>query len=212
MSFDTTAVRHTYEELADGYAGRFGDDLEQSDVDRAVLDKAVALLERSARFIDLGCGPGQVASYLLRRGYQAVGVDLTPAMLSVARQLMPHLALVNGNVLQLPLRDGGVDGAVMWFSLHNLPRSLLGQALGEVRRVLRREGVFVMATHAGTGEETVEHDWHGSTEQVVITYYESDELRSAFDRHGLKIVDVRSRPPLEHEHAVTKLFVTAIAE
>lgn len=211
-TFDADAVRHAYEQLADGYAGRFGDDLERNDLDSMVLDRAVDLLERSALVVDLGCGPGQVASYLMRRGYQAVGVDLTPAMLDVARQLMPHPALVNGNVLQLPLRDSGVDGAIAWFSLHHLPRSLLGQALGEVRRVLRRDGVFVMVTHAGTGKEFVEHDWHSRTEQVVITYYESDELRSAFGRHGLKVVDVRSRAPLDHEHSVTKVFVTAIAE
>jgi SAM-dependent methyltransferase len=212
MSFDADAVRHAYAELADGYAGRFGDDLEQNDFDSGVVDRAVGLLERSALVVDLGCGPGQVASYVKRRGYQAVGLDLTSAMLDVAHQLERHLALVNGDVLRLPVRDGGVDGAIAWFSLHNLPRSLLSQALGEVRRVLRREGVFVMVTHEGTGEEFVEYQWHGTQEHVVITYYESDELRSTFGRNGLTVVDVQSRAPLDHEHAVTKLFVTARAE
>jgi hypothetical protein len=70
----------------------------------------------------------------------------------------------------------------------------------------------VMVTHGGTQEEFVEHAWHGTREQVVITYYESNELRSAFGRNGLTVVDMRSRAPLDHEHAVTKLFVTARAE
>jgi SAM-dependent methyltransferase len=211
MSFDADAVRHAYAELADGYAGRFGDDLEHNNFDGGVLDRAVGLLERSALVVDLGCGPGQVASYLSKRGFQAVGVDLTSEMLGVARQLVPRRSLVNGDVLRLPLRDGGGDGVIAWFSLHNLPRSLLGQALDEVRRVLRRGGVFVMVTHGGTGEEFVEHVWHGTTEQVVITYYESDELRSTFTRHGLTVLDVQSRAPLDHEHQVTKLFMTARA-
>lgn len=212
MSFDAGAVRHAYEDLADEYAGRFGEDLERGALDSAVLDGALDLLGASALVLDLGCGPAQVASYATRRSCRAVGLDLTPAMLDIARQRNSHLPLITGDVLQLPVRDGGVDGAIAWFSLHNLPRSLLGQALGEVRRVLRRAGVFVMVTHAGTGEEYVEQNWHGTTEQVVITYYGSDQLRSVLGSHQLKVVDVRSRAPLEHEHAVTKLFITAIAE
>jgi ubiquinone/menaquinone biosynthesis C-methylase UbiE len=139
-------------------------------------------------------------------------MDLTPAMLDIARQRNSHLPLINGDVLRLPIREGAIDAAIAWFSLHNLPRALLVQALGEVRRVLRREGVFVIVTHAGTGEEIVEQNRHGKPEQVVITYYEVDELRSALGSRQLKSIDIRSRAPLEHEHQVTKLFITAIAE
>ena len=212
MSFDDAAVQHAYEDLADGYAGRFGSDLEDGGVDDAVLNGAVNLLVPSALVLDLGCGPGQVASAVKRRGCHAVGVDLTSAMLDVARQRNPHLPLINGNVLRLPVRDGAFDGVIAWFSLHNLPRPLLSQALSEIRRVLRRGGVFVMVTHAGAGEDIIEHDRNGRTEQVLITYYEPNQLRSVLGRHRFRIVDLRERDPLEHEHAVTKLLVTAVAE
>jgi ubiquinone/menaquinone biosynthesis C-methylase UbiE len=211
VRFDAAAVRHAYEAIVDGYAERFGDDVERSAFDRSVLDDAVELLAPSALVLDLGCGPGQVASYLSGRGCRALGVDLTPAMLYVARRLHPQMPLIGGDALRLPARDGVFDGIVAWFSLHNLPRSLLDQALREVRRVLRREGIFVMVTHGGEGEESVEQERHATTEHVLITYYDLDTLRSTLARHELSVVDVRSRPPLEHEHAVTKLFVTATA-
>ncbi len=210
--FDAGAVQHAYEDLADGYARRFGEDLEHRAFDRAVLDAAVDLLGAASIVLDLGCGPAQAAAYVMTRGCLAVGMDLTHVMLDIARARNSRLPLINGDVLRLPVRDGAIDAAIAWFSLHNLPRSLLVQALAEVRRVLRREGVFVMVTHAGTGEEIVEQNWHGRAEQVVITYYEVDELRSALGSYQLKSIDVRSRAPLEHEHQVTKLFVTAIAE
>ena len=211
MSFDVSAVRHVYENLADGYVGRFGDDLEQSLVDGSVLQDAVDMLQPSALVLDLGCGPGQVASHFMARGCRAVGVDLTPKMLGVARQVDPHLALVNGDVLRLPVPDGGADGAIAWFALHHLPRSLLGVALAQVRRALRPGGVFVMAAHGGDGEESVSHNWHGKTADVLVTYYNVDQLRSELANQQLTIVDVRSRPPMKHEHTATKLFVTATA-
>ena len=83
-AFDPRAVRHAYEILADGYAARFGDDLHASAFDRGVLDDALDVLGPSGRILDLGCGPGQIASYVMARGVDAVGVDLTPAMLDVA--------------------------------------------------------------------------------------------------------------------------------
>lgn len=79
------------------------------------------------------------------------------------------------------------------------------------RRTRRRAGVFPAATHAGIGQEVVEHDWHGAAEGVLVTYYGADELRAVLARHHFEVVDVRSHRPLEREHAVTKLFITAIA-
>ena len=212
MSFDASAVRHVYEDIADGYAGRFGDDLERSLVDRTVLETAVGMLPPPALVLDLGCGPGQVASFLVARRCRAVGIDLTAKMLDVARRADPPLALINGNVLRLPVRDGAADGAIAWFALHNLPRALLGGALAQVRRVLRPGGVFVMATHGGDGEESVAHHWQTRTEHVPLTYYSLEQLRSELGSQQFEIVDERSGPPMEHEHAVTKLFVTATAQ
>jgi ubiquinone/menaquinone biosynthesis C-methylase UbiE len=211
MTFDPRAVVHAYELIADGYAGRFGGDLAVGTMDRAVLDAALGSRGPSGRVLDLGCGPAPVASYVMGRTRGAVGVDLTPAMLAVARRCSSRIPLVNGDVLSLPLRDGAADGAIAWFSLHNLPRSLLGQAVGEVRRALRPEGVFVIATHAGRGHDVVEHVWRGTTEDVIITYYDADQLRAALGRHRFEVLDVQSREPRAHEHAATKLFVTARA-
>jgi SAM-dependent methyltransferase len=38
------------------------------------------------RVLDLACGTGQLARYLLERGYEVVGLDLSPAMLQYARE------------------------------------------------------------------------------------------------------------------------------
>ena len=212
MSFDADKVRHAYEGVIDGYADAFGDGLERSAFDRSVLDDAIASLPATALLVDLGCGPGQIACYLSAHGRRAFGLDLTPAMLKIARRRHNDLPLIGADLLYLPLRAGTVDGVVAWYSLHNLPRVLLSDALTEARRVLRGGGVFLVSTHVGEGEEWVEHDWHGEAEQVVITYYEPEELVALVNDHGFAVCDIRSRLPLDHERPVTKLFVVATAE
>ena len=140
VSFDARPVRHAYEAIADEYAATFADEITANEFDRAVIDDAVADLDSDAVVADIGCGPGQVAAYLNSRGRWAVGLDLTPAMLAIARQRNPTLSLVGGDVRALPLRDAAVDGAVAWYSLHNLPRASLPAALSELGRALRPGG------------------------------------------------------------------------
>jgi ubiquinone/menaquinone biosynthesis C-methylase UbiE len=212
MPFDADAVRHAYEAIADGYAERFGDELERSAFGRAVLDDAIASTHSSARMMDLGCGPGHIAAYLRAHGQgPVVGVDLTPAMLRIARTRLGDLALAAGDALSLPFRDAAFGAVVAWFSLHNFPRALLGQAFAEVRRVVQSGGVFVLCTHAGDGEDVVESDRDGQVERVVITYYRSEELTSVAARSGFEVRSVRSRPPMENEHQVMKVCLTATA-
>jgi len=178
MTFNTRSVRHAYEVMADDYAKKFVDELATSKFDRSVIDDAFAGRSSSAVVMDLGCGPGQVASYLADSGTRMVGLDLTPAMLAIAHHAHTALLLVGGDVLSLPLRSDSFDGIVAWYSLHNLPRAALPSALSELRRVLRRNGLLLLATRGGIGEEVVEHQWMGCVEQVVITYYQPAELTS----------------------------------
>ena len=113
MPFDARPVRHAYEAIADEYANTFADDITANEFDRAVIDDAVADLGDDSVVADVGCGPGQVAAYLNRDGRWAVGLDLTPAMLAIARQRNRTLSLAGGDVFALPLRDSAVDGIVV---------------------------------------------------------------------------------------------------
>ena len=53
--------------------------------------------------LDAGCGTGRVAVELARRGLDVVGVDLDPAMLSVARSKRPDLPWVVGDLADVDL-------------------------------------------------------------------------------------------------------------
>ncbi len=210
MPFDTRPVRHAYEAIAHEYAKKFADEITTNEFDRSVIDDAVADLGPAAVVIDMGCGPGQVAAYLTTQGRWTVGLDLTPAMLAIARQRNPMLPLVYSDVLALPLRRSAVDGIVAWYSLHNLPRAVLPAALCEFRWALRPGGVLLIATHGGRGQDAVEQEWMGDTETVAITYYEPGELVSLLVGHGFRVGAVRQRAPLNHEHQVTKTYITAV--
>jgi demethylmenaquinone methyltransferase/2-methoxy-6-polyprenyl-1,4-benzoquinol methylase len=84
---------------------------------------------------DLACGTGDLCTELLDAGYRAVGLDFSRRMLERATTVAP---LVQADVLRLPLRDGGVDGATCGFALRNVVE--LSALLEEIARVVRRGG------------------------------------------------------------------------
>lgn len=57
----------------------------------------------TGRVIDLGCGSGIWAAQLCRRGYDVTGVDLSPAMLAIARRRAPKAKFVRGSLHAVPL-------------------------------------------------------------------------------------------------------------
>ena len=211
VTFDAAAVQHAYESIAVRYETTFADDLEVNEFDRAIVDAALSAVPRDAVVLDVGCGPGQVSQRALAAGAAAVGIDLTPAMLAVARRRAPTVPLTCGNLLALPYRPDSAAAIIAWFSLHNLPRRLMPSALMEIRRVLRLGGVAVIATHGGKGEEVIQQTSGDRSEIVTITYYGGDELFALAAAHGFTPAELRERPPLDHEHQVPKLYLSAHA-
>ena len=102
------------------------------------------------RVLDLMCGTAEVSLELARRGYRVLGVDLSPAMLSVAAQRLAaaadyparNLSLAQGDAGALPAAAGTVDFALVGGngSFNHLDEPHARAALTELRRVLRPGG------------------------------------------------------------------------
>lgn len=120
-------------------------------IDRAWRRRALELLGWRARpagtYVDLCAGTLDVGAQLTRsRGFEGfvVGADFAEPMLRAGAGKAPPrvLAPVTADALQLPLRDGAADGAVVAFGIRNVAD--LDASLAEVRRVLAEGGRFVI--------------------------------------------------------------------
>jgi len=87
--------------------------------------------------IDLGCGTGFVTASLVRRGWRAIGVDLSGPMLAAARTALPSAVLVRARGESLPLRAGGASLVTAGTAFHWMAPA---PTLAEVSRILRPDG------------------------------------------------------------------------
>ena len=80
-------------------------------------------------------------------GAEVSGLDFSPEMLSLAAERAPVAKLHKGDAAALPFGDGSFDAVVCNFGMMHLPDQ--PRALLEIKRVLRPDGRFVMATWVG---------------------------------------------------------------
>lgn len=93
--------------------------------------------------VDLACGPGTLALRFAPQVRRVYGLDLTPAMLSSARQTAMKEALANldfalGDAQNLPFPDRAFDIAVTSYSLHHMPDP--ARVVREMARVVKPGG------------------------------------------------------------------------
>jgi SAM-dependent methyltransferase len=91
---------------------------------------------------DVGCGTGRLTDLLAATGAFAVGVDLDPAMLTVAAGRAPG-RIIRADAARLPLADASVDAAVTVATLEFTDDA--GTVLAEMARVTRPGGRVVAA-------------------------------------------------------------------
>ncbi len=107
-----------------------------------------------SRVLDLCCGTGDLARHLAveaRNAPELVGLDYSPPMLEVARRKTEGLGVqqprfLTGDAADMPFADGHFDVVGIAFAFRNLTwrNPLKEAALGEVLRVLRPGGIFVI--------------------------------------------------------------------
>lgn len=111
-----------------------------------VVERLLDAVEARAgkRLLDIGTGPGYVASAARVRGCQVVGIDFTPAMVALAQSLHPGCRFEVGDAEAMRFGASSFDSLTANFVLHHLPQQSL--ALQEARRVLVAGGRIGLTT------------------------------------------------------------------
>jgi SAM-dependent methyltransferase len=121
--------------------------------------------------LELGCGAGPLTAWLVEHGATVTGVDVSPAMVELARERLGGRARLLVADIADPLTfapDESVDLVVASLVLHYLEDWV--PVLREVRRVLRPGGAVVCSTHHPTMDRGHTPDDYFAVAQVTETW------------------------------------------
>jgi ubiquinone/menaquinone biosynthesis C-methylase UbiE/DNA-binding transcriptional ArsR family regulator len=160
----------------------------EKDVETAILKRLTSA--KIDNLLDAGTGTGRMLELLAPFVRHAVGVDVSPEMLAIAREKLMRPEFVHcrvrlGDVYRLPFENGGADvgfDAVLFHQvLHYLDDP--AAAVAEVARVMRQGGRLLIADFAPHELEFLRDDYAhrrlGFSDKEVQGWFHAAGLKAA---------------------------------
>ncbi|CAM5228516.1 methyltransferase [Streptomyces xanthochromogenes] len=205
------AVRESYDTVAADYVVRVKSPAELDPLSRGMLNVFAETVCTAGLgpVADLGCGPGKVTAYLAERGVPAFGMDLSPAMVELARGAHPELRFGVGSMTELPIEDDSLGGILAYYSTHHTPPALLPQVFAEFHRTLAPGGCLMLAGHVGAGQHLRPTQAYGGHPVSYESYLlPPDRLAELLKRAGLALT---ARLVEEPGEGAERTFATFLA-
>ncbi|MET8506976.1 class I SAM-dependent methyltransferase [Streptomyces sp. NPDC004787] len=182
-------TRTSYDTVAAAYTESVRDLLDRTPYERAMLAVFAEAVRASGGgpVADLGCGPGRIAAHLHGLGLDVRGIDLSPAMVALARREHPGLDFRVGSMTALDLPDASMAGLVAWYSLIHVPDPELDGTLGHFHRVLRPYAPLLLAFHAGEETRLKTEGYGGHAMRLHVHLRDPDALADRLKAAGFAV-------------------------
>ena len=165
-----------FHKLADRYRDKYMDLTTYDDYYRAFCD---LLPLGGARVLDVACGPGNVARYLMaqRPDLDLLGIDLAPRMIDLAREAVPSARYVVHDCRRLAELKLRFDGIICAFGLPYLSAEEAMSFIKAASQALDPEGVLFLSIMLGRNEDSG-FESCSSGDQVYVNYYSAEQTVS----------------------------------
>jgi ubiquinone/menaquinone biosynthesis C-methylase UbiE len=193
-------VTETYNRVAVAYSEQVYGLSAESALDVALIDGfAARVIEGGGGPVaDVGCGPGRMSAYLQSLGIDSFGVDLSPGMIEVARELYPEISFSVGSLHRLEVGDEALAGVLAWYSIIHTPVDELDAVFTEFRRVLRPGGYLLLGLHVGSGVLRISQSY-GHDVGVDLHLFCPDGIAELLDDAGFDVLATLVREPERRE-------------
>lgn len=135
------------------------------------------------KVLDVGSGPGRDGLLLKDAGLDVVCLDASDAMIALSRER--GLESVKGDFSNLPFEDSSFEGVWAYTSLLHIPKTHVPQAISEIHRVLKSDGVFGLGLIEGDQEEY--RTSSGVRLPRWFSFYKKEEIENLLRNSGFKI-------------------------
>lgn len=109
------------------------------------VERAVAFVKHKGVALDVGCGAGRLMGLLSQYGFRTDGLDVSPAMIALARDRHPDARLIHADICgwELPWT---YDLIVAWDSVWHVPLAGQEAVLTKLCRGLAAGGILIVTT------------------------------------------------------------------
>lgn len=185
-------VRAGYDKLAELYT------TEREKFDNWAEVKAfTANLPNGARVLDAGSGTGMpVADFLIKSGFEVVGIDISSGMVETARKNVPKASFQQMDMTRLDFPPESFDGVISTYAVIHIPRELHAGIFRTFHSILKSGGVMLVSVASWAWEEFA--DYMGV--DMFWSHYDPDKSQSLITAAGFEIEFARDVEAGDEKH------------
>jgi len=186
---NSVSHKDTYNELAEEYEKRAGSLMGLTE---DAIDYFSSYIRPGGSVLDIGCGVGVAMSVLAQRGFEVVGIDISPNMAEFAKKRNPGADIIIGDFLETDFNDT-YDAILAFAFIHLFPKAEIPKIFGKIRSVLKPGGVALLSsTESSESKEGmyVKEDF-GKEHRRFRKFWTEQELRGSLAQSGFKELAIK---------------------
>jgi 2-polyprenyl-3-methyl-5-hydroxy-6-metoxy-1,4-benzoquinol methylase len=187
---NTSALhRNLYDELAEEYERRADSLLP---VTEDAMDYFSSHIKPGGLILDIGCGVGIAMNVLARKGFQVVGMEISPKMAEFAKRRNPGARVMVGDFMETEF-DETFDAILAFAFIHLFPKAEVPAVFDKMKSVLHPGGVCLISTTESSESREgmyVKEDF-GKEYRRFRKYWTEEELRESLIASGFEILDLK---------------------
>lgn len=159
--------------------------------------------------VDLGCGGGGWIARLVEAGFNAIGVDVSAAMIERSRQRVPSAEFHVDSVWNYeipPCRAITALSEVVCYRSHDSDSADLEVLAGNVFTALQPDGLFIMDVVEVGLDRNKDRTFVEGDDWACLVRFEYDQLRARLNRHITTFRKVDALFRRSHERHIMQLY------
>jgi len=194
MNNKIDGVMNCYNVIAKEYAKRYYDELDNKPFDRMILKYFADLIDEGGFICDVGCGPGEIASYVNKFRKNVSGIDISKEMIKEAKIRNKNVHYKVGNMFDLKIKSGSYDGIIAFYAIVNYDIKDVEIFINEICRIIKDGGYLLISFHVGN-EILYVNEFLKKNNSIKFYFFDQDEIIRIIKQAGFNIKDAFIRYP-----------------
>ncbi len=185
MNFDdkNKIIEDGYNQIAELYHRKR---LAKKEINDKYFDELLYYFPETGKLLDLGCGGGQpMTAYFANKGFEVVGVDISPKMIEIAKKQIPQGNFFVSDMTECRFREEEFDAIVSTFAIIHVPQEKQLPLFKKIFKWLKIGGTaFLVLANQETKDWT--DNFYGV--QMYWSHFGKEGYKEIIDKVGFELI------------------------
>ncbi|MCE3227426.1 MAG: methyltransferase family protein [Bacteroidetes bacterium] len=183
-----TLTIEAYDRLAQAYEDKF---MDLDSYDPSYVSFCGLVKKQNAAILEIGCGPGNITRYLLKKrpDFKIFAIDAAPNMIALAKKNNPAATFEVMDARKIGNLSQKFDAIISGFCMPYLSKEECEQQIKDCHALLNENGIFYFSVIEDSYSKSGFEDTTDGKGKFHVYYHEENYLRAFLEKNNFDVVE-----------------------